>query len=112
MAEQLSLFGEPPTPARARRTDPATSHAAARRVTTKAQSVRAHVADLLRAAWPDGLTHDQIIGRYRRTIDPHVRESTVRTRVSELVEAGEVEAAGTVTTSGTTRALTLWRART
>ncbi len=67
-----------------RRGDPATSHEAAAKAVLGRPRVREQVLDALRDHGP--MTHDQIM--------THVRASPsgVRTRVSELVRDGEVEA--------------------
>lgn len=112
--QELPLFGTVDTPrptvARARRDDPGTSSAAA-----------ASVHDLTEKQWgvlrlmptDRGVTDPQILLAYhaaRRTsprATPKQSESGLRTRRSELVEAGMVVAAGDVV-GDTGRRFTVW----
>lgn len=81
------------TTARARNSDPITSHEAAASVLTS--PIRARVLEILTVAGPAGLSHEEIAREYRR------REialgwrlpspSGIRSRVAELHSDGEVE---------------------
>jgi hypothetical protein len=80
-----------------RNTDPWTSHAAAADVAPTVSTVRSRVLGILSAA-PDaleGVTHDGLITLYRqyalRLGWPPASDSSIRTRVNELVRDGEVE---------------------
>lgn len=80
-----------------RNTDPWTSHAAAADVAPMVSTVRSRVLGILSAA-PDaleGVTHDGLITLYRqyalRLGWPPASDSSIRTRVAELVRDGEVE---------------------
>jgi hypothetical protein len=101
----------------ARKTDPWTSHAAAGEDPGPRSTVRSRVLGLLTAAPEarDGITHDGIITLYRkyqmRLGWPPATDSSIRTRVSELVEAGLVEAIPDAAgKSRYGRAALLWRA--
>lgn len=80
----------------ARTNDPATSKAAAEKQTRRAPIIREAVHRLLTETGP--LTHDGLVTIYqqRATFDPRhypkASASSIRTRVSELVEAGHVQA--------------------
>lgn len=71
----------------ARRTDPWTSHAAAKAVEPRVGTQRRAVLDALRAS--DGLTHEELV-QVVQTIRPGTSESGIRTRTKELVDAGYV----------------------
>ncbi|WP_264032144.1 hypothetical protein [Cellulosimicrobium sp. SH8] len=78
----------------ARRTDPETSHLAAKRAKKHAPTVRACVLTVLTVNGP--LTHDELIRAFtRRGVDeldwPHATASSIRTRCHELVDDGLVE---------------------
>lgn len=97
--------------------DPATSHYAAADVGPSISTVRSRVLALLRAApeAADGVTHDQLIGLYRkyghRLGWPPASDSSVRTRCSELLRDGEVERVpDTAARSRFGRPALLWRA--
>lgn len=85
----------------ARRTDPETSHAAARSVADLTGKQQA-VLDLLRASGP--MTDEQLIDAYRQSAGlssalwPEQSESGIRTRRSELARRGLVESVGTAST--------------
>lgn len=95
--------------ARARRTDPSTSHAAARKVTNVAK-VRNHILSILWARGP--LTDPQIAEYYyNRVADgsaPMASESGLRTRRAELVKRGLVHATGEREKLDTGRTATVW----
>lgn len=80
-----------PTSLPVRTTDPATSVKAAREIKVKAGGIRWNVLRLLRH---EKLTHARIIELYRSLLNERVAESTVRTRCSELEQAGYVRFAG------------------
>lgn len=77
----------------ARRTDPATSHAAAASVAPKAPRVRERVLEILHEHGP--LTLDALIGKHRSAEVfkgwPPASDSSIRTRCSELVRDGLAE---------------------
>jgi len=104
------MFPEP----RARRTDRATSHQAAARVAAKAPTVREHVLDTIRLhAGPDNpFTLEDVVGWYqRRAANGRVRQTTdssVRSRVAELVDAGVLEDTGRKLKVDGHRGMTLW----
>lgn len=68
----------------ARRSDPATSHEAAEAIVASTSTIRARVLEIIRSK-PEGLTHDGVFEAYV-ALYGGVRESTIRTRVSELVD--------------------------
>lgn len=80
-----------------RNTDPITSHLAAADVGPSITTVRRRVLGLLTAApeAADGVTHDQLIGLYRKYAVklgwPPASDSSIRTRCNELVRDGEAE---------------------
>lgn len=85
---------------RARTTDPDTSFSAAERIHGRLGLLQRRVLALFDLPEfccdesgddPPSGTHDMLIAAYRRIYGPDVRESTVRTRVSELVILGLVE---------------------
>lgn len=99
----------------ARATDPATSHAAAAEAVERTRTIRERVALILGAAGPAGLTHDEIIGHYRRQAArlgwKPASDSGIRTRVRELVAAGAVERVpAEIGRSRYGRASIVWRA--
>lgn len=101
----------------ARNTDPWTSHAAALEVGPMVTTIRSRVLGILTAApeAADGATHDQIITLYRKYAMrlgwPPASDSSIRTRVNELVRDGDVEAVpGDTGKSKYGRAALLWRA--
>lgn len=100
-----------------RNTDPWTSHAAALEVGPWVTTVRSRVLGILTAApeAADGLTHDQVIALYRKYAIrlgwPPASDSSIRTRVNELVREGDVEQVPDDTgKSKYGRAALLWRA--
>lgn len=104
-------------PARARNTDPGTSHAAAAGATVTAATVRARVFAILAGSQDaaDGVTHDQLIALYRgyahRLGWAPASDSGIRTRCNELWKAGDVERVEEVRgRSRFRRAALLWRA--
>lgn len=93
MADKMMDGDGGPTPARARRTDPETSHAAAAGVTLKLTENRAAVLRMFGDG--DKLTDEEIrrIYRIRNRLDgtttyPPQSDSGLRTRRSELVKMG------------------------
>lgn len=76
--------------ARARRTDPYTSHAAAAVVTPRVPTIRAAVLSILESA-DEPMTHDELIAAYgRRVMNGLARRtvpSSIRTRCHELERA-------------------------
>lgn len=104
MTEPGPLFDPAENPALARRTDPATSHAAAAGVTPMLGQLQQQVLDALKAA-PGGLTTyeiGEITGIERDTVSP---------RLPGLVKAGLVIDSGeTRIPAGRKRAGIVWRA--
>lgn len=102
--------------ARARNTDPETSHYAAANVGPLVTTVRSRVAAIFEAAANlEGLTHDQLIGQYRKYAGrlgwPPASDSSIRTRCNELVKDGKVERVPeSVARSRFGRPALLWRA--
>lgn len=86
----------------ARRTDPLTSHLAAKKAAPKAETLRAIVLELLRT--PSGMTHDELIAAL-----PDWSPSGVRTRCRELVDAGLVVCIGERQSAAGNRSK-VWRA--
>lgn len=104
-------------PARARTTDPATSHAAAAGAAATASTVRARVFAILAGSKDaaGGVTHDQLIALYRgyslRLGWPPASDSGIRTRCNELWKDGDVERVPDVAgRSRFRRSALLWRA--
>jgi hypothetical protein len=99
--------------ARARRTDPQTSHDAARTV-IKINDTHRQITALLRT-FRDGLTDEQIADEWERNVLrlPHdwapVSPSGLRSRRSELVRAGKVVDSGEKGRTVAGRACTIWR---
>lgn len=98
----------------ARTTDPETSHEAATSARRSAETVMGRVYRILAAA-NKGMTHDQIISEYRRQAArlgwKPASDSGIRTRVGELVKAGDVEQVlHTRSRSKYGREAALWRA--
>lgn len=105
LVEQFDAFGntgEPvttPTP-RARRTDPATSHAAARGAGRGLTLAQLAVLDVLQYVSADGrvVMHEELIAKFAarrsRAVScawyPDLTDSSVRTRCKELVTSGYV----------------------
>lgn len=96
-------FTEPK--ARARGSDPATSHAAAASVTRLSETKR-RILELV-AAEPS--TDYEIRDRWSAHDYPLISDSGLRTRRSELVDDGLLIDAGEVRTGPTGRAYTVWR---
>jgi len=92
----VPLFDAP----RARNTDPSTSHEAAAKVAKRAPTIRTAVLDTLRLYFPrpERFTLEEVVAVYRRRVErgaaPRTTDSSVRTRVSELVTLGEVRDTG------------------
>lgn len=105
MEDQLDLFTPAPH-ARARRTDPVTSHLAALSVRGLRES---QVAVLAMFGGP--FTDEELIDAYYQAqvagIVPAQSESGIRTRRKELVTAGFLEASG-IGRSRSGRSSTLW----
>lgn len=80
--------------AHARRTDPQTSHAVARRI-TNTQKVRAHIEYLFRNL---GRMHDEsLIANYLASspnLRPHATEQSIRSRRKELVDRNVLRDSG------------------
>lgn len=95
---------------RARKTDPQTSHAAARSVEGLRQRQSA-VLSLLREYGP--ATHNQLIMRYIAAIQgghvPIQSESGIRTRCCELVDLGRVVDSGQRVTLCSGRRAIVWK---
>lgn len=102
------VFDEP----RARNTDPETSHEAARSVLNRLR-VRDMVLTVLRSHGPQ--THEQIIKNVKDlelALNPGpamVSDSGIRTRVSELVDSGDVEESGMFGKTRAGRRAILWQ---
>lgn len=103
--------------ARARNTDPGTSHAAAADAETRAATVRARVLQILETVneTRDGVTHDHLISLYRKYSQalgwPLASDTGIRTRCNELWKDGKVERVeDTKGKSRFNRSATLWRA--
>lgn len=92
-------------PTRVRNTDPATSQSAAANIARDAASVRARVLALFERY--GDMTHDTVIVRYRAVHDATVKESTIRTRVAELVERAQIVKHG-ITQNERGRDVTVW----
>lgn len=97
---------------RARRLDPTTSHLAADRVKTRTPAIRNAVLGLART-FPQGFTHRQMVALYKRNAGrgqvPPATDSSVRSRVHELVQSGDIIDTGK-RHEGRTRAEIIWRA--
>jgi hypothetical protein len=108
--EQLNLAGE----ARARTTDPWTSHAAARSIPfDKLRASQKAVYDCF-MTW-GAMHHDMLIENYeeakwRRGYPPQ-SESGIRTRTKELLEAGYIEDTGKTVRLPSGRKSKVWRAK-
>lgn len=99
-----------PVTAAARSTDPATSHQAARVVSSKMAASQNRVLDMLTRR--GGLTHDDMCTIEREDADIEDRErdfsdSRLRSATAELVQAGRVEAKGKKPTGHGTHT-TIW----
>jgi hypothetical protein len=120
---QLARIEEAATQARARRTDPGTSHAAARSVNTTAN----HLAVLVVFRRCGPMTDEQLVANYgiqRRIQEDGVRQSGdlgrialpqqaasgLRTRRKELVDRGLVRDTGRKAPMSTGRDATVWEA--
>lgn len=91
--------------ARARRRDPVTSHAAAASVAGITEKQRAVLRVL---AWAGPLTDEELVEEYERPrVEPLPEQSPsgIRSRRSELVKLGHVEAVGQGRTGAGRRAL-------
>lgn len=105
--QQHDMFGKPPGDGRvgpvARTTDPSTSHDAAKRAALNLTVKMLAVLDCLRTMGRALPTHEQVVSaygyRFARGDDPaklaawypHMTDSSIRTRVSELVTLGYVQ---------------------
>ncbi len=94
--------------ARARTTDPATSHQAAASVSRRAMTRgRAAVLTVFRTLGP--MTDEALLGVYdTKNIEPHQSESGLRTRRSELVKMGLLRDSGRVQANRNGRMCTVW----
>lgn len=98
-----AAFGD----AHARKTDPATSKAAAASLSRAALTeMQEHVFALFVGHGP--MTHDKAIERYKAAYGPDVAESTVRSRVAELVERKMLKDTGITTNNARGRQVTVW----
>jgi hypothetical protein len=75
---------QPPYPKSPGWTEPTTSRDAARRIAPKVQTLRDQVMVAYRAAWPAGLTADEVAAKIGKSI------LSVRPRVTELRGLGEL----------------------
>lgn len=100
---------------RARRTDPTTSHLAAQKVQPRAATIREIVFKIASTTSfeTDGFTLRRMCARYVTLYgDSHpATDSSIRTRVHELVQEGYIEDTGERTKSPTGRAEIIWRHR-
>ncbi len=64
--------------------EPTTSRDAARKIAPRAQSLRDQVLIILAAAWPGGMTADEVARKAGK------REFSIRPRLSELRAKGEI----------------------
>lgn len=107
---ELSLFDSDPPTAHARGTDPQTSHDAARSI--KADHIRASQQAILDILRDHGEMNDlELVRRYQQLADPgrpHQSESGIRTRRSELVDAGRVVDTGRRVAMPSGRQSILW----
>ena len=101
--DTLSLWDRP---AVARRTDPYTSHEAARSV-TGIRASQQHVLSVLREH-PEGLIDEELVREVRSKVPMSI--SGVRTRRAELVELGLVRDSGDVRLTESNRRSIVWRA--
>jgi hypothetical protein len=100
-------IAEAPT-AVARRTDPATSHEAARSH-RDAGTIRARIIDLL---WTEGpMTDEQLVALFERLHPATATPSGIRTRRAELVADGYVEQTSRPGRTKAGRRATIWAAR-
>lgn len=111
---QDALFDEAGQPtAHARRTDPETSHAAARSI--RAEQLRKSQEAVLAVFHAQGaMTDVELVNYYRKRADfarlPQQSESGIRTRRSELVAAGRVEDSGQRVKLPSGRNAIVWKA--
>lgn len=107
---QGDLFADPPDDvARARRSDPETSHAAARSITSDAiRTSQMAVYALLRRLGP--MNDQELVVRYYQQTGgvPYQSPSGIRTRRSELVAAGLVRDSGDRATLDSGRQAIVW----
>ena len=94
-----------PARTRARSSDPDTSHKAASDIVGDLREVQSRVFRIVQRHGP--LTQHAIIARYRETFGAATPESTVRTRVSELVKMGLLRDSGRRERAGRREAV-LW----
>jgi hypothetical protein len=103
-----------PFEALARTSDPHTSHTAAAHITPRAGTIRAEVLDIAKGL-PHGFTHRDMVAHYQyrvRHMDaPPTTDSSVRTRVHELVQAGDIHDSGRLVTSPHGRSEIIWEYR-
>lgn len=99
--------------ARARRTDPATSHEAAASVTvlneTHVRILRLLDVWVGNATYPHGLTDEELLHIWADQYDEQISPSGLRSRRSELVRAGRVVDSGERGTTAAGRRCIVWR---
>lgn len=88
----------------ARKSDPETSHRAAKDATPRANTHRARALAALRDAGPNGLTDFELAER------TGVPQTSIGVRRKELADAGYVEPAGTTRPAPSGSAAMVWRA--
>lgn len=94
--------------AKARTTDPDTSHQAAEAVAPHVRLIQENVLKVFQKY--GALTHHSLISLYRRHFGQTTPESTIRTRCKELVVLGRVVDSGQrLAVTGSTRKAILWR---
>lgn len=97
----------PTTPApRARRSDPATSHAAARSVADTG-TIRARILEIIRTEGP--LTDEELLELFERRHPATASPSGIRTRRKELVDMGYLEDSGQRATTKAGRQTAIWQ---
>jgi hypothetical protein len=107
VSEPRSLFDPPDPHTLARTTDPGTSHeAAGSLVAVRITRTRQAILECLRRH-PDGLSDEQIAQHYR---GPAASPSGLRTRRSELTEAGLIRDSGRKTRTRSGRRTIIWTA--
>jgi hypothetical protein len=94
-----------PTPV-ARRTDPATSHAAARSVGDTG-TIRARILELIRTEGP--VTDEELVELIERRHPGTATPSGIRTRRKELVDMGYLEDSGQRDTTRAGRQAAIWQ---
>lgn len=93
----------------ARRTDPGTSHEAARSLdAARLKDVHRRIVELLDAHAETGLTDEQMAAAWAQRGWPAVSPSGLRTRRAELVAAGRVVDSGRFRTTASGRRTIVW----